>query len=236
MSITTKLHFILILTIIGIAVYMFLLYKEVRIFEHDVRNLRTKVASLELAIGERCLTSVFDSVQKQQAQQVASPSVDPVKKEAVQADGDIELNEDQQDDASVTSNEIQDLLSNIQQVDEHDHDHDHDHDQDQDHEVDPPIDIIEQPGSATQSVCNDDVIDDNDVKESILRAQMHEEEKREQKNVETFSEDELNSLKYNEVRVLLRKYGIQMQGTKQDMISRYQTLMSSVSHNEDTLA
>jgi hypothetical protein len=27
-----------------------------------------------------------------------------------------------------------------------------------------------------------------------------------------------------------------MQGTKQDMISRYQTLMSSVSHNEDTLA
>lgn len=87
-SIETKFHILLIMTVIGIALYMYLLYKEVKLFQDDLVVLKRQVLEMQ-------------SVKKE-------PTVCISEKPEKAIEEQIE-----DDDESVSSNEIKDILSNI---------------------------------------------------------------------------------------------------------------------------
>jgi hypothetical protein len=108
--ITTRLHIIIVLTIVGVAVYMFLLYKELRIFEKEIYTLRGQVNSLSLAITDikgpqSCAIDKSEEITKIEAIPIETIAmVDQAQAVMHQMD----------DDASVSSNEIHDLIDNIE--------------------------------------------------------------------------------------------------------------------------
>lgn len=215
MSITTKLHLILILTIVGVTVYMFLLYKEVRMFEHEVRMLRSKLGSLEIKLSEQGQCMLGSTSATCPAPVAVAPGESNTDTAAL-------LVVEESDDMSVTSNEIQDLISNIQQVDEQEQ---QDTDVSTSHEttecviseqdVDPTPPIIP---ASDETVVHDDIIDNDDIKESILRSQMNASSI---EAPEEFAAEELQAMKLTELKALLKKHALSQTGSKQDLISRY---------------
>lgn len=226
MSITTKLHLILILTIVGVAVYMFLLYKEVRLFEHDVRLLRAQVNSLEMAVHAGAAPQTPPKPQGTPESLPTRPKQQQQEEGLMDNAADLDIDED-----SVTSHEIQDLISNIQQVDDADDDipaaavtttqvtH-------ETHEFTDAT-LLSSPASETPvpqtSVVDEIGVDDDAVKDSIMRAQMASEKP----EVKEMTRDELSALSFNEVRALLKSHGVQMQGKKNELIEAYLKLTES---------
>ena len=99
----TKLHVLLIMTIIGISLYMYLLYKEVKIFQDDLMLLKQQLLQQQQIL------------QIQQQQQQQQPTVKKVEAKILKQEVHTkEIIED--DDISVTSNEIKDMLTNIQET------------------------------------------------------------------------------------------------------------------------
>lgn len=117
-SLATKLHLILIMTIVGVAIYMYLLYKEIKVFEADISTLKMQVLSLMPIDVNKIMESLGNSTAKQQEkkekQEKLVKPMDDVKPEKRQ----VITNNDDDDDASVTSNEIRDIITNIQDVDD----------------------------------------------------------------------------------------------------------------------
>jgi len=100
-TIETKLHILLIMTVAGIALYMYLLYKEVKVFQEDIVVIKQQIHQLQTGGSTKCVAP---------PPTVAAAPDEP--KSAV-----VILEDDDDDDAdaaaSVTSNEIKDILTNI---------------------------------------------------------------------------------------------------------------------------
>lgn len=110
LSVATKLHMLLLCTIIAVGLYMYFLYKELRMFQSEMSIMKKQLQGLltmkppSEEIVNVCLpTSTPTPV-------IASPSTTEPKM--------VHTNEDDEDDMSVTSNEIKDILTNIQEVDD----------------------------------------------------------------------------------------------------------------------
>ena len=113
-SLATKLHLILIMTIVGVAIYMYLLYKEIKVFEADISTLKLQVLSLMPIDVNKIMESLGSSTARQEKQDKVGKLEEDVKPEKRQ----VITNNDDDDDASVTSNEIRDIITNIQDVDD----------------------------------------------------------------------------------------------------------------------
>jgi hypothetical protein len=188
MSIIVKLQALLLLTGIGITVYMFFLYKEVRLFEKEIIDIRAKVNDLShqflMSHNNQGTCTVPDKPTTHDA--IVNANVEDVLDTNVQST-EIPLEAD--DDVSVTSNEIKDILTNIN--DESDED---------------DIENVEQPvlESSNETVSPD-------VNEQATEAT---------KDLSLLSEQELNALKYDDIRAYLRQKGFNGKGTKAEYIQR----------------
>lgn len=120
----TKLHILLIMIVVGIGLYMFLLFKEVKMFGEDMDQMRLDIGLLK---SQQCAISPPPAAAA--AKVVVAPPL-PTAPRVVEYDDD---------NVSVTSNEIKNILTNIR--------HDSDDEEDEDKEVveQPPkiVDIID---------------------------------------------------------------------------------------------
>ena len=180
MPISAKLHILLILTVVGVSLYMFMLYKEVKLFEKDLAMMKIEFANIRSVIGN--------------VETKSTNKTKPTKQIPVD------------DDVSITSNEIKDILTNIQQVE--------DQEDQEDQEV--------QEDQEDQEEEIETVKDTEDIK-SIIETTISEQLPKEC-NFTSISfemtEDQLNACKYEEIRSFLRKNGINMRGSKNDMIKK----------------
>ena len=119
----TKLHILLIMIVVGIGLYMFLLFKEVKMFGEDMDQMRLDIGLLK---SQQCAISPPPAAATT-AKAVVVPAAAP---RVVEYDDD---------NTSVTSNEIKNILTNIR--------HDSDDEEEEDKEVveQPPkiVDIID---------------------------------------------------------------------------------------------
>jgi len=103
-TLETKLHILLIMTVAGIALYMYLLYKEVKVFQDEIVVIKQQIYAIQTSGSQLC----------KKADSVATPVVPfDVPKSVVVVDDN-----DDEDVASVTSIEIKDILTNIHEEDE----------------------------------------------------------------------------------------------------------------------
>ena len=183
MPISAKLHILLILTVVGVSLYMFMLYKEVKLFEKDLAIMKTELVNIRSLATPQL--GLYDSMVTKKPTKTSLP-VD--------------------DDVSITSNEIKDILTNIQQVD--------DDDDDEEEREETNIDINKM---------DDEEDKDEEVIKSIIETTISEQLPKEC-NFSTITfemtEDQLNACKYEELRNFLRKNGINMRGSKIDMIKK----------------
>jgi hypothetical protein len=98
----TKLHILLIMIVIGIGLYMFLLFKEVKMFGEDMDQMRLDIGLLKSQ--QQCAISP--------PAKAITPAVAP---RVVEYDDD---------NISVTSNEIKNILTNIRHDDEEEEEED----------------------------------------------------------------------------------------------------------------
>lgn len=99
-SFATKLHLLLILVIIAIGLYMFMLYKEVKVFQDELVSMKSQLKAATTAAAAVAIRVVAAAPPEE-----GEPAVLPVI---------IEEEDDVEPDQSVTSKEIKDLLSSIQ--------------------------------------------------------------------------------------------------------------------------
>lgn len=207
MNITTKLHMILVLIIIAVAVYMFLLYKELRIFERDIHNLKAQVSSLVV------------SVESKAAGVSACPPIPSDVADTYSPKEDDSTNKIDDSD-SVTSEEIKNIITNIQDIEDDADDAD-------------VGDVVEKEDQQIKKehtpshndIESDTIIDDDDVKQSIIRGQIGGESNAE-KDLTIMSDEELASLKHEELRTFLKaKLGVSsIKGSKHDFIAKIKSL------------
>ena len=93
-TLETKLHILLIMIVIGISLYMYLLYKEVKVFQDEIIVIKAQIAQMQIS------------------------SMQPTLDEPKVCDDIKIIDEIDDDNHSVTSNEIKNILTNIQETDE----------------------------------------------------------------------------------------------------------------------
>ncbi len=188
-SFATKLHILLIMMVIGIGLYMFLLYKEVKMFSEDIDILREEIAALKGPVGASCPLSA------PAPPQVPASSLGPEPVVIVEDDEDQE--DDDDDDASVTSNEIKNILTNIREkepeVEAEKEQEQEQEDEEGEEEEQVPKPVVNTPNLSVANTPN----------LSLLTVQ------------------ELQKTKYDELRLYLRDNGVNMtKGTKLELIQK----------------
>lgn len=215
MTIATKLHILLIFTIVAVALYMYFLYKELRGFQTDLSNMKKQIQTLLSQPGQQvCAVQPAPSATTKAPAQAAQPSAQkrapppppppPPKREPITENYD-------DDDISVTSNEIKDILTNIQHVEEHDQ------------QPPPPSPVIE----ATVAV-DDNVDNDIEVNETVS-IQMEDDivmmEKKPWPDFANMTDQEIHRVKYDDLRNFLRCNGINMKGSKADLVAKIKAIV-----------
>lgn len=107
-----KLHMMLLLICVAVAVYMYFIYKDVREMQTEMHVLKKQMNELLSQQGGESLPQSKENVEKATIKINKGVESQPPKSVNV-----VFENIDD-DDASVTSNEIKDILTNIQDVDE----------------------------------------------------------------------------------------------------------------------
>jgi hypothetical protein len=165
------------------------LYKEVKIFQDELVLVKTELSDLKVAHAHLAVVKV-DPVKA--AAVAVAVAVAPANVSSVVAQD--ECFEDEDDNESVTSNEIKNILTNI-----HDDDDDSvDHDVHDVHDVSDVPDVpLVTPTPSANKACDD---------YSLL------------------SEEELNNITYDKLRAYLRNTGNSTVGNKAELIKRTLTL------------
>lgn len=189
MSILAKLQILLLLTGVGVTVYMIFLYKEVRNVEKDLENVKKQLLNLQHASSVSLnntseVVDVAPIAQKPVAQKTQKETIEEHIAVNDHAETDSEWipvpNEDDCDNDSVTSNEIKDILTNIHEDDNN--------------------------NAETEDSC---------ILKSIPKDMVEEE-----KDLTLLEEQDLQSMKYDDIRNFLRRKGFSNKGTKQDYIQK----------------
>ena len=192
-SFATKLHILLIMMVIGIGLYMFLLYKEVKMFSEDIDILREEIAALKGPVGATCPLSAPAPLQ------VPASSLGPEPVVIVEDDEDQE--DDDDDDASVTSNEIKNILTNIREKEP-----------EEEQEQEPELEAEKEEEQVLKPVANTPNLSvANTSNLSVANTP----------NLSLLTVQELQKTKYDELRLYLRDNGVNMtKGTKLELIQK----------------
>lgn len=203
MTVATKLHILLITTILGVGLYMFLLYKEIRMFERELADLRIKVQSVASQMPPTT-GQIMDVVDSKSVCPMRSTIGEHVASQiAVIADN----NDDPSDDMSVTSNEIKEILTNIQDIHE---------DATPDHDLPPTptTDVPDQTEVSAPTQAPTPIPTPLAPVVTVLKKTV------EPVNLETWhtlSDEQINAMKYDDLRNIIRKRGVNIKGTKQEL-------------------
>lgn len=203
---TTRLHIILILTIIAVAVYMFLLYKELRIFEKDILQLRAQVNSLTMNMTDLKAKCVAPGP----PQQCMKPVADTTAIENVEIDQD--------DDDSVASDEIRDLIDTI-------------HNKDSDKEDEEEQLVL--PEHSEQEPVQDK--EETEESEPVKPTADDEQPTTSSVSIKDMDEDELNGQGMDALKTFLKQQGVAIKGrsTKRDLIQHILHLRKENEQSED---
>lgn len=213
MSVATKLHILLITTILGVGLYMFLLYKEIKVFEREVADLRVKVHSISAQLPHSKIVEVVATAPTAQPDVIPAPPRQYDEEEvAITANNsdNNSLEQDEDDNASVTSNEIKEILTNIQDV--------------QELEDEPTIPTTEEVSDKEIIMSEETVTKRKAAKPSInasakKTAQLPEEMKGMKLNEMT--DAQINDISYDNLRIILRQHGVtNPRGSKTDLITK----------------
>lgn len=193
-STMTKLHLILIFTVIAVALYMYFLWKEIKVFHDEVQSIKKQVHAIMNEKGDTVCplapTAQTTNLPAQPSSSaplptpeespllVSQPEPEPEHEEV--EDTDVIMTNEDEDSLSVTSNEIKDILTNIQDAED---------------SQQPPADVVLG-------------------------------ERKTLPDMASMSNEELNTMKYDDLRNYLRKHGVHMKGSKQDLINKVKSLRS----------
>lgn len=222
MNLATKLHILLAMTIVSVGLYMFFLYKELKVFQQDIVMMKQQIQCLmgktngvtcDPSLGECKLpvslpTTTSCSVVTPTPTSTSIPTTAPAPVEAnVKIDTPIVVINDNVDDdeISVTSNEIKDILTNIQSADEDQ--------QSVNNETNNDSQInngVEEVIEETHITFDDDII---------------MKEKKPWPDYANMTDDEIAKVKYDDLRNFLRSNGVNMKGTKQELISKIKEIV-----------
>ena len=211
-SVQTKLHILLLMLCVGITLYMYILYKEVRGFEKEIYDIKRQVSALAAVsplpnvqvLGEGQTTVLVPTPPG------ADANANTTTTTKANADGGL-VYENEDDDVSVTSNEIKEILTNIQ--DDDDVAEDKNNETHKAQEVPPAAPVLAKeavvtpvptPATAIATAETSNTPEVSVAKDDALAA---------------LTDDEVKSMKYDDVRNILRKRGIKFQGNKQEVIS-----------------
>lgn len=187
-----------------------MLYKELHVFERDIADLRIKVQSIMSQIPLN-----VEVVNDTKGQEVDAYTV--TQGHANVIDNNKE-HDDESDSASVTSNEIKDILTNIQ---EHVED-----------EMEEDFDYIQ--------VTNDEKQTETEARPKAVQRKPRENSKAREAvqgiNIHELSDDEVRKISYDNLRSLLRVYGVtNPKGTKEDLVTSALNLKNSSTGKSLTL-
>jgi hypothetical protein len=203
LSTAGKMHLLLIATVLGVGLYMYLLYKELHVFERDIADLRIKVQSILAQLPNQSRIEVVESepvgvsaAATATTVQVGVPDVSANQVEE-QVEKTIDVTSDESE--SVTSNEIKDILTNIQDV-------------------------------VNEEISDDDFVDLTQVPLQEQEKEKSNAAKKPRAKAKTsdaphvdlclLSEDEIRKISYDNLRSLLRVHGVSNpKGTKEDLVN-----------------
>ena len=217
-SFATKLHILLIMIVIGFGLYMFLLYKEVRIFQEEIDDIKADIAAFKTGTGKTVQTVQTLQSGKCSASQDSQDSSDKQAKDVI--DNDVSKQtivqyQDDDDDDSVTSFEIKNILTNIHC----------DADADADADV---ADVVTDANIAKVDAVISQTTQTTQPTSSVASVQVKKEVKPKSLPVDvdltTLDIDELKLINYDDLRTFLRKRGHNIKGTKPELIKKIQDL------------
>lgn len=202
MSANTKLHVLLITTILGVALYMFLIYKEIKVFEREVADLRIKVHSIASQLPHPSVVDIVADGPQTRATSDKEKEQDAVIIANNSDDNSIEQDED--DNASVTSNEIKEILTNIQDIQEDFVGDIEDIEEMDCVDADAPSSVSSGPSQKVQQLPNPKI----DPKITALK-------------LADLSDDQISKISYDNLRAILRNHGVtNPRGTKADLVTK----------------
>lgn len=210
MTIATKLHLLLLFTIVAVALYMYFLYKELKSFQDDVANLKKQVQTLlhGQPVAQPLQPAVMVPVPVPSPASVVVSTQVPSKPAVV-----ISQNVDE-DDLSVTSNDIKDILTNIQDVDED--------------EPQPTTPTPVQAAPISEQNHEESLPSDDEVHETVsimMEDDIVMTEKKPCPDFANMTESEISKMKYDDLRNFLRNQGINMKGTKQELVTKIKSIV-----------
>ena len=200
-SFATKLHILLIMMVIGIGLYMFLLYKEVKMFSEDIDILREEIAALKGPVGASCPLSA------------PAPLHVPAPEPVVIVEDDEDQEDDDDDDASVTSNEIKNILTNIREKEPEE-------EKKQEPELEAKPEAEKEEEQVPKPVANTPNLSVANTP-NLLVANTPNLSVANTPNLSLLTVQELQKTKYDELRLYLRDNGVNMtKGTKLELIQK----------------
>jgi hypothetical protein len=252
-SVSTKLHLLMLVTFVAVALYMYFLYKDLRTFQDDIKTMKSQIQGLlhnAASTNPSPVAPVCPSKVTNNAQATTMPMVKdglltkPATLKAPQSSNTlspvINTNEDDED-MSVTSNEIKDLLTNIQDVEFGEEGSSLAQEvlkNVSQPEPEPELEVQAQAQAHSQTPASDTMIDDKSITENpcgdiekdvIILGDTIDfmgaiKSAPPMKNLLELSDEEVNKCSYDEIRAFLRKKGYNMKGSKQGLIDKLKEL------------
>lgn len=215
---TTKLHMLLLFTIVAVALYMFFLYKEIKSFQDDIVVMKKQIQGILQGGGSENVKSVTPSLEQQPKQKPDNFTVD---KDVGDNLKNKDMDHDDEDSESVHSDDIKNILTNIQDIEESDDDNNVEDVAD----VDTPMKEQDIAAPENQEECieaapiisNSITILEDDI---IAFTGKHTVEQ----DLSLLSDEELDKIKYDDLRGFLRKRGIAAKGNKKEVIKTIKEL------------
>lgn len=211
LSMNSRLHFMFVLVVIGITIYLYFVYREIRNYDVTLRALKSEIFVLkkqlntveqQQAVRTQALeqaSGLHSCAKPTQSHQEPIRVVDSGKDdvvdppvEMVEEDPD-GMDEQQEDDMSVTSNEIHDIITNIVHV------------------------------SADDGTGSGEEGDVHIPRASTRQPKDHSS----MPDLTQYSMEDLCKLKYDDLRNFLRGRGVVMKGTKQELSAKIKELAGS---------
>ena len=199
LSFATKLHMLLIMIVIAIGIYMFLLYKEVKIFQDELTSIKASLARFSSSAHGLTLSQNFS------CRQISKKDLEIVDED--QEEEEEEEDAEEENDESVTSQEIKEMLSAIQKEPEEE-----EGEEVEKEEKEKVIDITLKKAEPLKSKSLDISFSDKAA----------EGEEEEEKDYSGMTSEELQQVKYEELRSFLKRKGqvLKGKGTKADLIKK----------------
>ncbi len=200
----TKLHILLVLVVVLIALYLIYIYREIKVFEREIASIKHEVLLLKDITCEK-----KSDIPSRLPQVSPTPVVSPVIAETHKVSTDIpQIAPGDDDSSSVSSAELKNILDNIEEEDSGSEDTvkaEAVADVKAEADADVKAEAVVQQPETLVGECKEDII-----LTSIGRT----------------SDEDLQTMKYDELRSLLKQHGVNAKGTKPELIQRIKALHS----------